>query len=42
MFDYNDNNHKQPMGYANDGQKITGEVGISKGSNKPLMPQMPE
>jgi hypothetical protein len=41
MFDYNDNNHKQPIGYAIDGQKIEPELGISKGNNQPLMYERP-
>jgi len=42
MFDYNDNNHKQPMGYAISGEKITEKVGISKGTNMPLAYPMPD
>lgn len=42
MFDYNDNNHKQPMGYAIDGSKIEENIGISKGSNRPLMYNPPK
>jgi hypothetical protein len=37
MFDYNDNNHKQPIGYGSDGSKITENVGISKGGTQPIM-----
>jgi len=37
MFDYNDNNHKQPLGYATDGSKVTENVGISKGGTQPIM-----
>lgn len=42
MFDYNDNNHKQPMGYAVDGKKIDSNVGISKGGTQPIMYAQPK
>jgi hypothetical protein len=37
MFDYNDNNHRQAIGYASDGSKVTDNVGISKGGTQPIM-----
>lgn len=42
MFDYNDNNHKHPVGYASDGTKVTDEVGITKGSNQSLFYEEPK
>jgi predicted 2-oxoglutarate/Fe(II)-dependent dioxygenase YbiX len=34
MFDYNDNNHKQPLGYASERTKITEDTGITRGPNQ--------